>query len=144
MNVLHPSCARPPRWSPPHYSDTEETGRSLHLSFATRRRTQRSLDLRLVDSVNSKPRESAAQHQRPDCVSRQRIRIETETTKSRKVKRSPYSIAERRVPELIPVLGSQPAGDVSHTPGGRPPLLSAKPAVTLATLKRAATNLAAW
>jgi len=28
-------------------------------------------------------------------------------------KASPYSIAERRVPELIPVLGSQPAGDVS-------------------------------
>jgi len=26
---------------------------------------------------------------------------------------------ERRVPELIPVLGSQPAGDVSHKPGGR-------------------------
>jgi len=25
-------------------------------------------------------------------------------------KGSPYSIAERRVPELIPVLGSQPAG----------------------------------
>jgi len=23
------------------------------------------------------------------------------------------------VPELIPVLGSQPAGDVSHKPGGR-------------------------
>ena len=27
---------------------------------------------------------------------------------------SSYSITERRVPELIPVLGSQPAGDV-HT-----------------------------
>ena len=34
-------------------------------------------------------------------------------------KGSPYSTAERRVPELIPVLGSQPAGDVSHKPGGR-------------------------
>ena len=33
-------------------------------------------------------------------------------------KGSPYSITERRVPELIPVLGSQPAGDVSHKPGG--------------------------
>jgi len=34
-------------------------------------------------------------------------------------KASPYSIAERRVPELIPVLGSQPAGDMSHKlPGG--------------------------
>ena len=57
---------------------------------------------------------------------------------------SPYSIMERRVPELIPVLGSQPAGDVSHKPGGRLILLSAKPAVTSATLKRAATNFAAW
>ena len=33
-------------------------------------------------------------------------------------------------PELIPVLGSQPAGDVSHKPGGRLPLLSARPAVS--------------
>jgi len=49
-----------------------------------------------------------------------------------------------RVPELILVLGSQPAGDVSHTPGGMLPLLSARPAVTLATVKRAATNYAAW
>ena len=31
---------------------------------------------------------------------------------------------------MIPVLGSQPAGDVSHKPGGRLPLLSARPAVT--------------
>ena len=40
-----------------------------------------------------------------------------------------------RVPELIPVLGSQPASDAR---------LSARPAVTPATLKRAATNFAAW
>ena len=53
-------------------------------------------------------------------------------------------ITERRVPELIAVLGSQPAGDVSHKPGDRLPLLSTRPAVTLATLKRAATNFAAW
>ena len=59
-------------------------------------------------------------------------------------KDSPYSITERRVPELIPVLESQPAGDVSHKPGGRLPLLSARPAVTPATLERAATNFAAW
>ena len=52
-----------------------------------------------------------------------------------KVKGSPYSITD---PELIPVLGSQPPGDVSHKPGGRLPLLSARPAVTLATLKTAA------
>ena len=61
-----------------------------------------------------------------------------------KGKGSPYSITERRVPELIPVLGSQPAGDVSHKPGGRLRLLSARPAITPATLKSAATNFAAW
>ena len=59
------------------------------------------------------------------------------------VKGSPYSITERMVSELIPVLGSQPAGDVSHKPGGRLLLLSARPAVTPATLKRADTNFAA-
>ena len=41
-------------------------------------------------------------------------------------KGGPYSIAECRVPELILVLGSQPAGDVSHKPGGRRPLLSSR------------------
>jgi len=48
------------------------------------------------------------------------------------------------LPGLIPVLGSQPAGDVSHKPGGRLPLLSARPAVTFATVNRAATKVAAW
>jgi len=62
---------------------------------------------------------------------------------SKKGKGSPYSITERRVPELIPVLASQPASDVSHKPGGRLPLLSARPAVTPATFKRAATNFSA-
>jgi len=52
-----------------------------------------------------------------------------------------YLITERRVPELIPVLGSQHAGDVSHKPGGSLPLLSVRPAVTPAILKRAATIL---
>jgi len=65
-------------------------------------------------------------------------------TLTEKSKGSPYSITERRVPELIPVLGSQPADDVSHKSDGRLPLLSATPAVTLATLKRAATSFAAW
>jgi len=63
---------------------------------------------------------------------------------SKKGKGSPYSITERRVPELIPVLGSQPAGGVSHKPGGRLPLLTARPAVTPTTLKRVATSFAAW
>ena len=45
---------------------------------------------------------------------------------------SGHSITERRVPELIPVLGNQPSGDVSHKPGGRLPLLYARPAVTSA------------
>jgi len=62
----------------------------------------------------------------------------------KKDKGSPCSITERRVPELIPVLGSEPTGDVSHKPGGRLPLLSARPAFTPATLKRSATNFAAW
>jgi len=61
-----------------------------------------------------------------------------------KGKGSPYSITQCRVPELIPVLGSQPAGDVSHKTSGRLPLLSARPAVTLAALKRVATNFAGW
>jgi len=62
----------------------------------------------------------------------------------KKGKGSQYAITERRLPELIQVLGSQPAGDVSHKPSSRLPLLSARPAVTLATLKKAATNFAAW
>ena len=62
----------------------------------------------------------------------------------KKGKGCPYSITERRVPELIPVFDSQPAGDVSHKTDGRLPLLSARPAVTLTTLNRAATNFAAW
>ena len=61
-----------------------------------------------------------------------------------KVAHRAYSITERRVPKLISVLGSQPAGDVSHKPGGRLLLLSTRPAVTPATLKRAATNFTAW
>jgi len=57
----------------------------------------------------------------------------------KKGKGGPYLITEHRVPELIP------AGDVSHKRGGRLPLvLSARPAVTHATLNRAATNFAAW
>ena len=35
---------------------------------------------------------------------------------------------------MVPVLGSQPAVDVSHKPDGRLPLLSARPTVTAATL----------
>jgi len=61
-----------------------------------------------------------------------------------KGKGSPYSITERRVPELIPILGSQPAGGVNYKPDGRLPLLSIRPAVTPTTLKRAAANFAAW
>ena len=61
-----------------------------------------------------------------------------------KGKASPYSITKRSVLEQIPVLGSQPAGDVSHKSGCRLLLLSVRPAVTPATLKRAATNFAAW
>jgi len=62
----------------------------------------------------------------------------------KKVKVTHTRLPSVRVPELIPVLASQFAGDVSHKPGGRLPLLSARLAVTVATLKRAATNFAAW
>jgi len=55
-----------------------------------------------------------------------------------------FSALTHRVLELILVLGSQPAGDISHIPGSKLPLLSARSAVTLATLKRADTNFAAW
>ena len=55
------------------------------------------------------------------------------------VKGSPYSITERRVPELIPVLGSQPAGDMSHKPDGRLPLLPARSAVTENDLRSTAS-----
>ena len=41
--------------------------------------------------------------------------------------------------ELIPVLGSQSAGNVSHKPSSRLPLLAARPAVAFAILNRAAT-----
>jgi len=62
-----------------------------------------------------------------------------------KGKVSPYSTADRRVPELIPVLGSQPAGDVSHKPAVCyhyfPPDLQLPN--TLATLKRAVTSFTA-
>jgi len=74
-----------------------------------------------------------------------RVRSSTEVViKPKSLKGSPYSITESRFPELILVLGSQPAGDVSHEPGGRLPLLSARPAVTPAALKKAATNFASW
>jgi len=62
----------------------------------------------------------------------------------RKNQGSAYWIAERRVPELMTVLGSQPAGDASHKPGGWLAFLYARPSVTLATLNRAATNVAVW
>ena len=53
-------------------------------------------------------------------------------------------ITKRRVPELIPVLGSQPTADMSHKPSSRLPLLSTRTTVTLATLKRVVTNFTAW
>ena len=90
-------------------------------------RTDRETDGRIVTSLNT-----PVGHNDPTL------------TTTKEGKGSPYSITERRVPELIQVLGSQPAGDVSHKPGGRLPLLSARLAVTPATLKRVATNFAAW
>ena len=65
---------------------------------------------------------------------------------TKKGKGSPYSITERRVPELIPVLGSQPTGDVSHKPGSRLPLLSArfgdyKPGIEVTTIAEALSDV---
>jgi len=48
--------------------------------------------------------------------------------------------AEHRVLELIAVLCSQPAGDPSHKPGGRLPLLSARLAVPILLLGTMGVN----
>jgi len=55
--------------------------------------------------------------------------------KTLQVKVAHTRVPSVEVPDLIPVLGSQPAGDVSYKPGGRLPLFSARPAVTLATIR---------
>jgi len=44
------------------------------------------------------------------------LQAEGRKGRGKKSKGSPYSITERRVPELIPVLDSHPAGNVSHNP----------------------------
>jgi len=62
----------------------------------------------------------------------------------RKSKVRPYSITERRVPELIPVLGSQPAGDMSHKPGGRLSLFSDRPARGITEKCRINANRGPW
>jgi len=80
----------------------------------------------------------------PPCSVHSRTLLQATLALSLVVKGSSYSITGRRVPELIPVLGSQPAGDGSHKPGGRLPVLSARPAVTFANFKRTATNFATW
>jgi len=72
------------------------------------------------------------------------IQCAHQVTRTKIDKGSPYSTAEHWVPQLIMDLCSQPAGDVSHKPDCRLPLLSARPAVTLATLKKATTNFTAW
>jgi len=54
---------------------------------------------------------------------------------------TPHKTEKKRIGLVFgTVLDSQPAGDMSHKPSGRLPLLSARPAVTLATYNRAATN----
>jgi len=72
----------------------------------------------------------------PFALAHPRYSEQIRSARTKKGKGSPYSITEHKVPELIPVLGSQPAGDVNHKPDGRLPLLSARPAVTPAPLKR--------
>ena len=105
------------------------------------RRVAPVVDRAVVDADDLVARQHQFRHARN--VVRQHDRPDAHNDIAIKGKGSPYSITECRVPELMPVLGSQPVGDVSHKPGGRLPLLSAGPAVTLATLKRAATSFAA-
>ena len=72
-------------------------------------------------------------------------RLVKHVPKVKESKGSPYSITERRVPELIPVLGSQSAGDVNYKP--QPVGCHCFPLglqLPPATLRRAATNFAAW
>jgi len=57
---------------------------------------------------------------------RRGLSLSSSLVQAKKGKFSPYSTTERRVSELIPVIGSQPAGDVSHKPGGRLPLRQAR------------------
>ena len=59
--------------------------------------------------------------------------VSTPLTGGSRIKK--VKVAHTRLPSVgfrscIPVFVSQPAGDVSHKPGGRLPLLSARPAVT--------------
>ena len=55
---------------------------------------------------------------------------------------------EHRILELIPVLGSQPAGERSYKPGGRLPILFVRPAVTFPATEHhrslAGTKLYCW
>ena len=64
----------------------------------------------------------------------------------KKVKVAHSRLTSVGIPELIPVLGSQPAGDVNHKPDGRLPVLSARPAVNPQSLGGLLpnTNFAAW
>jgi len=59
---------------------------------------------------------SRARLHQPSASVARRLSLHSLVSDCTKSKGSPYSITERRVPELIPALGSQPAGDVSHKP----------------------------
>jgi len=86
--------------------------------------------VRLAITVHSPPQQG--QHNTPLAG----VSIAQSSVKTQPV----FDCRAYRVPELIPVLVSQPAGHVSHKPGGRLLLLSTRHAVTHATLKRAATH----
>jgi len=66
----------------------------------------------------------------PGCPGKEAVKWLLLFSAVKKVKLAHTRLQSFQVPELILVLGSQPAGDVSHKPGGRLPLLSARPAVT--------------
>jgi len=95
-----------------------------------------------IDLAAVRPRDSVALHPHTAGTVHGSAGVSCSVNKEKVARTVPYVIIERRVPRSFG--SSQPAGDASHNPGGRVPLLSARPTVTPATLKRGATNFAAW
>ena len=116
------------------YVSTSKT--DWHRRAERRRRWDRSVAAAAAAtaSIHTDHRIAASSLRKPPRWPRNSISLRNrrnpKCTRKIKGEGSPHSITERRVPELIPVLGSQSAGDMSHKPGGRLLLLSARPAVT--------------
>jgi len=130
-----------------HLSSTTPRFRSVANAIRAGILVDRYVSSGLLDKAVKEFKRKAVTSDYSESILKPRLHRDTILSKSSSQteakKGSPYSITERRVPELIPVLGSEPASDVSHKPGGRLPLLSSRPAVTPATRKRSTTNFAA-